>query len=86
MAKHTPTSVEPHVNGGTQRLYDLPNGLWASAICTPYSYGGDRGLWELHVVREGKPVDIDGLTVGAVAGWLDEDALDAALDRFAALP
>jgi hypothetical protein len=36
--------------GGVQKVYQFPNGLGASVICSPFSYGGDEGLWELGVL------------------------------------
>jgi hypothetical protein len=88
MTEYVPSDEYPHPAGGTQRLYGLPNGLSASAICTPGSYGGAQGLWELYVERPtGKHVYIEGLNQpndGAI-GWLTDDGLNAALDQFAAL-
>lgn len=41
----------PHTLGGVQRLYKFENSYGASVVRTPYSYGGDRGLWELAVIK-----------------------------------
>jgi hypothetical protein len=39
---------------GIQKIYRFPNNRGASIICTQYSYGGDKGLWELAVIKFNK--------------------------------
>jgi len=36
---------------GTQTVYRFDNGYGASVVQTPYTYGGDRGLYELAVIK-----------------------------------
>ena len=40
-------------NEGVQYIYEFDNGLKLSAILTPYSYGGEQGLWEIGVYKHG---------------------------------
>lgn len=37
-------------NMGVQYLFGFENFYGASVICGPFSYGGDKGLWELAVI------------------------------------
>ena len=39
------------LNEGEQHLYRFPNGLGASVVKSPFSYGGDQGLYELAVIE-----------------------------------
>ena len=43
--------TERSLHGGVQRLYRFDNGWGASVIRHSSSYGSDRGLWELAVIR-----------------------------------
>lgn len=45
--------TRPHrMGGGTQTLYRFPhNNYGASVVQHTFSYGGDRGLWELAVIQ-----------------------------------
>ena len=36
---------------GIQRVYKFDNGYGASVVKHKYSYGGDKGLWELAVIE-----------------------------------
>ena len=72
------------------RLYYFDNGYGASVICTPCSYGGSRGLWELAVLRKtpgiGWPLCYDTPITSDVIGWLSEDEVDALLVKIENLP
>lgn len=37
--------------GGVQKLYQFDNGYGASVVMNKFSYGGDKGLWELAVIK-----------------------------------
>lgn len=39
------------INGGHQIVLKFPNGFGASVIRGPYSYGGDKGLYEIGIVE-----------------------------------
>lgn len=57
----------PHPIGeGIQAIIEFDNGRAASVICTPFSYGGKSGLYELAIFHN----DEIG---GDVKGWLTED-------------
>lgn len=44
----------PNHSGGVQAVIFFPNGYGASVIKSPYSYGGDEGLYELAVIAGNK--------------------------------
>ena len=46
-------------NGGIQYVAIFPNGYGASIVQHPFSYGGNKGKWELAVLCNisGKPFD-----------------------------
>ena len=41
---------------GIQRIYKFDNGYGASVVKHKYSYGGDKGLWELAVIENIKEI------------------------------
>ncbi len=58
MRQATMERPHPAGMGGTQRIYRFGNGYGASVVQFPYSYGGDRGMWELAVTKyEGEDND-----------------------------
>jgi len=59
---------KPHPNGqgGKQATIEFDNGVVASVICAPFSYGGKMGLYELAIIHNGD-------VYGDVRGWLTED-------------
>ncbi len=40
----------PNHLGGVQAVITFDNGYGASVVCTPHTYGGDKGLYELAVL------------------------------------
>ena len=80
---------EKELNGGVQRLYRFDNGYGASVIRHSGSYGYDKGLWELAVIRytDGDKYVLDYSTpiTDDVIGYLDEDEISALLVRIEAL-
>ena len=86
----TAAKEKDHGHRGIQRLYVFDNGYGASVICGPYSYGGDRGKWELAVTISKKDDDwnlcYDTPITDDVIGYLSEDEVDALLDQIEALP
>jgi hypothetical protein len=74
-------------NDGIQHIYRFENSRYsASVIKTPYSYGGDDGLWELAVLRDGKiTYDTPITQCHDVTGWLTDDEVQAILAQIDAL-
>lgn len=78
--------------GGTQKLYKFENGYGASVVRFPYSYGGDKGLWELAVIKyKGDSLDKFTLTYDTpitddVIGHLTENGVDEILTQIEGLP
>ena len=56
MYNYTPVEINK-VHNGEQRVYKFDNGYGASVIRHQYSYGGDKGLWELAVLKNGELLD-----------------------------
>jgi hypothetical protein len=65
----------PHPNkmGGVQARMDFDNGYGVSVIQTPYSYGGDKGLYELAVFKDDSIHYENSVANGDVVGRLNED-------------
>ena len=62
-----------HPSGeGVQSLIYFDNGYGASVIRTPFSYGGDRGKYELAIYQEGS-ICYDTHITNDVIGYLTED-------------
>ena len=67
-----------HHSKGKQARMDFENGFGVSVIITPFSYGGDRGLYELAVFKDGKIHYDNKVANGDVVGYLrEEDVTDA---------
>ena len=81
----------PGGKGGVQKLFRFPNGYGASVVQSPYSYGGDSGLWELAVIRyveedtDAFLLTYDTPITNDVIGYLDEQEVDALLEQISAL-
>ncbi len=65
----------PHPNkmGGVQAIERFDNGYGASVVCTPYTYGGDRGLYELAVFGKNGHITYDTPLTDDVLGYLKEE-------------
>ena len=82
--------LEPNKHhSNEQYLGFFPNGFGASVIRGTYTYGGDRGLFELGVIR-GVPSDwhltYDTPVTSDVVGFLTADEVRELLVRSEALP
>jgi hypothetical protein len=63
--------------GGVQARIQFDNGYGASVVKTPYSYGGDRGLYELAVLDNDGHLTYDTPITNDVIGYLrDIDVTD----------
>lgn len=71
--------------GNQQAIAEFPNGYVASVIRGPWTYGGDRGLYELAVMRDGVVV-YDTPITDDVIGYLQPDDVTRLLADIAALP
>lgn len=76
--------------GGVQRRYDFANGYGASVIRTPFSYGGDAGLWEIAVLgpdaKGRKTLCYSTPITDDVLGHLSVAEVNAVLAQIEALP
>lgn len=76
------------INGGIQYLAFYPNGYGASIVQHEFSYGRDRGLWELAVIKGNEEEwDICYTTpiTSDVLGHLQDNEVDELLTRIEAL-
>jgi predicted dehydrogenase len=63
---------KPHPNnmGGVQAYITFENGYGASVVCTPHTYGGDKGLYELAVFGKNGHITYDTPITNDVIGYL----------------
>lgn len=73
----------PH--GDFQAEVTFPNGYGASIVRHKFSYGGNRGLFEIAVLRDGEIV-FDTPITNDVIGWCDPDQVDDYLNKIRVLP
>jgi len=69
----------PHSNGmgGVMSRIVFDNGYGASIVCTPHTYGGDKGLYELAVLDTEGDLTYDTSVTDDVIGYLrPEDVTD----------
>lgn len=87
MANFGSLVFEPHPNhpNGVRAHHHFPNGYSASVIISLYSYGGDEGLYELAVMRDGR-LSYDTPITDDVLGYLTEDDVSRVMAEIAALP
>jgi hypothetical protein len=61
------------ISKGVQARMDFDSGFGVSVVSTPFSYGGNDGLYELAVFKDGE-IHYDTLVAnGDVQGYLTED-------------
>jgi hypothetical protein len=65
-------NFNPHPNnmGGVQAIERFDNGYGASVVCTPYTYGGKEGLYELAVFGNDGHITYDTPITNDVLGYL----------------
>jgi hypothetical protein len=69
----------PHAAGmgGVMSRIQFDNGYGASVVCTPYTYGGDKGLYELAVLdSEGSLTYATSVTDDVIGYLRPEDVTD----------
>jgi hypothetical protein len=70
----------PSKDGGIHATMDFENGFGVSVVQSPHSYGGNRGLYELAVFKDGDIHYDNPVAKGDVVGYLrPEDVTDAML-------
>ena len=71
----------PHpmgIMGGTLARHDFDNGWGITVVQGPHTYGGDKGLYELAVWKDGDIHYDNEIAKGDVVGYLrPEDVTDA---------
>jgi hypothetical protein len=71
----------PNLLGGVQARIQFENGYGASVVCTPYTYGGDKGLYELAVLDSDGNLTYDTPVTNDVEGYLSEDDVTNLLEQ-----
>jgi hypothetical protein len=75
-------NFQPHPMGyGKQCIVQFPNGYGASIVQGPYTYGGDRGLYELAVFDKDGNITYDTPITNDVEGNLTEEDVTNLLER-----
>ena len=64
-----------------QKIYKFPNGYGASVVCSPYSYGGDMGLWEIAVFDKEGNLTYETPITDDVIGHLNDDEVIEVLNK-----
>jgi len=81
--------IDRELNGGSQIIYRFPNGYGASVVRSQYTYGGDKGLFELAVLTfDGNGnwhLTYETPITNDVLGHLSVSDVDFQLDQIAAL-
>jgi len=86
MERFKALEFKPHPHWvGVQARMDFPNGYTASVIRSEHSYGGDDGLYELAILRDGN-LDYDTPITDDVLGHQTEADIDQLLGDILSLP
>jgi hypothetical protein len=79
--------LEPYLKGGqkihdgVQFTFEFPNGYGASVIRHKFSYGGDRGLWEVAVLDSVGNLCYTTPITDDVLGYLSEEDVLSTLEQ-----
>lgn len=65
--------IHPNMGMGIQARIQFDNGFGASIVKGPYTYGGDKGLYELAVLDNNGDLTYDTPITEDVLGHLTED-------------
>lgn len=71
---------------GYKKTYKFGNGYGASVICSPMSYGGNDGLFEVAVLDLNGDICYDTPVTGDVLGFLDFAGVANTLQKIQNLP
>ena len=71
---------------GTQEIYHFENGYGASVISHKFSYGGERGLFEIAVLDQNDDLCYSTPVTDDVLGNLDRDEVKQVLEQINDLP
>lgn len=86
MKKFADLDFKPAVHGlGVQACEEFPNGYGVSVVQSKYTYGGDRGLYEMAVTLDGK-LCYDTPVTNDVLGFLSKAAVTKHLREVQELP
>lgn len=83
--KFNDLAFKPGRHGGVQAVVVFPNGYGASIVCSPFSYGGPQGLYEIAVL-DGQGITYDTPVTSDVLGYLSEEDVEKTLADIEALP
>ena len=67
--------------GGVQALITFDNGYGASVVRSQYTYGGDKGLYELAVFGKDGHITYDTPITNDVLGYLKEEEVTKILEQ-----
>lgn len=74
------------LHDGYKKVYKFGNGYGASVVCSQFSYGGDKGLFEVAVLDMAGNIVYDTPVTGDVVGFLDFDGVAKTLQEIQNLP
>ena len=74
------------LHDGYKKVYKFGNGYGASVVCNQFSYGGDKGLFEVAVLDMAGNIVYDTPVTGDVLGFLDFDGVAKTLQEIQSLP
>ena len=67
------------LHGGFRYRFDFPNGYSASVVKHKFSYGSERDLWELAIMK-GDEIVYDTPIADDTIGWLTDEQVDELLN------
>lgn len=79
-------SEHPNHIGGVQSRIIFDNGYGASVVKTPYTYGGDRGLYELAVLDGNGSLTYATPITDDVIGYLRPEDVTDVMEKIQQLP
>lgn len=74
------------LHDGYRKVYKFDNGYSASVVCNDFSYGGDKGLFEVAVLDSNGAIAYNTPLTNDVVGWLDFAGVAELLEEIKNLP